>query len=57
MHGLGLFDREKIKIEYNMQRQEIKDLADKKLLEIEIYENSLRTIGHKRFIEIIRDGV
>ena len=40
-----------------MQRQEIKDLADKKILENELYEKSLTTIGHKRFIELVRQGV
>jgi tryptophan halogenase len=57
MHGLGLFDQEKIKTEYDMQRQEIKDLADKKLLEIDLYEKSLKTVNHKRFIELIRQGI
>jgi tryptophan halogenase len=57
MHGLNLFDQDKIKIEYEMQRQEIKNLADKKLLEIELYEQSLKTISHKKFIELVRQGI
>ena len=57
MHGLNLFDQEKIKLEYEMQRQEIKNLADQKLLEIELYEKSLKTIGHKRFIELVRQEI
>jgi len=54
MHGLGLFDIEKIKLEYQMQRKEIKALADKDVLEIKAVEDSLKVVGHKRFIELIK---
>jgi hypothetical protein len=52
-----LFNREKIKEEYEMQRQEIKDFADAKILDVVKYENSLTTVGHKRFLELIRQGL
>jgi hypothetical protein len=39
-----------------MQRQEIKDLADNKILEIELYEKSVKSIEHKRFLELVRSG-
>jgi tryptophan halogenase len=54
MHGLGLFDIEKIKLEYQMQRKEIKALADKDVLEIKGAEDALKVVGHKRFIELIK---
>jgi len=57
LYGLNLFNREKIKEEYEMQRQEIKDFADAKILDIEQYEKSLTTVGHKRFLELIRQGL
>ena len=57
IYGLNLFNREKIKEEYEMQRQEIKDFADAKILDIEQYEKSLTTVGHKRFLELIRQGL
>ena len=57
LYGLNLFDREKIKEEYEMQRQEIKDFADAKILDVVKYENSLTTVGHKRFLELIRQGL
>lgn len=56
MHGLNLFNKEKITAEYEMQRQEIKDLAEQKILEIELYEKSIKPIGHKRFLELIRNN-
>jgi tryptophan halogenase len=57
LYGLNLFNREKIKEEYEMQRQEIKDFADAKILDVVKYENSLTTVGHKRFLELIRQGI
>jgi tryptophan halogenase len=57
IYGLNLFNREKIKEEYEMQRQEIKDFADAKILDVEQYEKSLTTVGHKRFLELIRQGL
>jgi flavin-dependent dehydrogenase len=57
LHGLNLFNRENIAVEYNAQRKEIKELASKALIDIELYEQSLTTISHKRFIELIRSGV
>lgn len=56
MHGLNLFDRKKIAAEYEMQRKEIKDLAEQKILEIDLYEKSIKSIGHKRFLELIREN-
>jgi hypothetical protein len=56
LHGLDLFNKDMIKKEYDIQRQEIKDLADNKILEIELYEKSVRCIGHKRFLELVRNG-
>ena len=56
LHGLDLFNKDMIKKEYNMQRQEIKDLADNKILEIELYEKSVKSVGHRRFLELVRNG-
>jgi hypothetical protein len=56
LHGLDLFNKDMIREEYNMQRQEIKDLADNKMLEIDLYEKSVKSIGHKRFLELVRNG-
>jgi flavin-dependent dehydrogenase len=56
LHGLDLFNVEMIKKEFEMQRKEIKDMADQKILEIELYEKSLKSIGHKRFLELVRNN-
>jgi flavin-dependent dehydrogenase len=57
LHGLNLFDQEKIAAEYAAQRKEIKDLAAQKLIDIDLYEKSLTTIEHKRFVELVRAGL
>jgi hypothetical protein len=57
MHGLGLFDQEKIKTEYEMQRSEIKNLAEEEFLANKNYEQTVETLGHKRFLEVIRNNL
>jgi len=57
MHGLKLFNSKKILEEFEMQHPEIKKLAKTGLEEIRIYESVIKTIGHKRYIDLLKEYV
>lgn len=53
--GLNLFDIEKIKEEYEMQRKEIKNLAARTYEQVIGNEQQAESISHKKFLELIRN--
>jgi tryptophan halogenase len=53
--GLDLFDREKIKQEYDMMHHDIKNVAENFIRETRTLEKMNPTVGHKEFISIIRN--
>lgn len=53
--GLKLFDVEKIREEFLMQRAEIRKLADDTYAEVIENEKKAESIGHKKFLELIRN--
>jgi tryptophan halogenase len=53
--GLDLFDREKIKQEYEMMHHDIKNIAEKFIRETRTFEKMNPSIGHKEFISRIRN--
>ena len=52
--GLGLFDRESIKKEYDSIPPHFKEDADKKIKDFSDYINNNPTITHKKFLERVR---
>lgn len=54
MHGLGLFDTEKIKEQYEMLPQNQKDLAQRVVNDSEYSRSNYRTIPHKEIIRLVR---
>jgi hypothetical protein len=53
--GLDLFDREKIKQEYDMMHHDIKNAAENFIRETRTFEKINPSIGHKEFISTIRN--
>ena len=53
--GLDLFDREKIKQEYEMMHHDIKNIAENFIRETRTFEKMNPSIGHKEFISTIRN--
>jgi tryptophan halogenase len=53
--GLDLFDREKIKQEYDMMHHDIKNIAENFIRETRTLEKMNPTVGHKEFISSIRN--
>jgi hypothetical protein len=53
--GLDLFDREKIKQEYDMMHHDIKNIAENFIRETRTLEKMNPTVGHKEFISLIRN--
>jgi flavin-dependent dehydrogenase len=53
--GLGLFDREKIKQEYDMMHHDIKNIAENFIRETRTLEKMNPTVSHKEFISVIRN--
>lgn len=53
--GLDLFDREKIKQEYDMMHHDIKNVAENFIRETRTFEKMNPSIGHKEFISTIRN--
>jgi tryptophan halogenase len=52
--GLGLFNQNSIKKEYNLLNQTIKNFADKTLLDYKNIEKNSKYIGHKQYIHLTR---
>jgi flavin-dependent dehydrogenase len=55
MHGLGMFNHHAIKAEFDSLPTEIKNNADRILLEEFNYINSIKTISHKEYLALIRN--
>lgn len=53
--GLELFDREKIKNEYDSMNPKIKEIAENFIRERKTFEKTQPTVGHKEFISYIRN--
>ena len=53
--GLDLFDREKIKQEYDMMHHDIKNVAENFIRETRTFEKMNPTVSHKEFISAIRN--
>jgi hypothetical protein len=53
--GLDLFDREKIKQEYDMMHHDIKNIAENFIRETRTLEKMNPTVSHKEFISVIRN--
>jgi tryptophan halogenase len=54
MHGLGLFNIEKIKEQYEMLPQSQKELAQRVVNDSEYSRSNYRTIPHKEIIRLVR---
>jgi tryptophan halogenase len=57
MEGLDLFDRESIRKEFESHHQLARVYADQAIEKYHEYENSVVSVKHKKFIQIIRDYV
>jgi hypothetical protein len=55
MHGLGLFDQESIKREYDMMHPLIKENADQIINNETEFLKETQEITHKMMISVIRD--
>lgn len=55
MHGLNLFDRNSIKYEYESHSKSIKAQAERIISDFLYANNSLNTISHKEFLNLIRN--
>jgi len=56
LHGLGLFNSDSIKKEYNALESSLHDHADKLLTNIRHYEKTMPSITHKEYIKKIRES-
>ena len=56
LHGLGLFNADSIKKEYNALESSLHDHADKLLTNIRLYEKTMPSISHKEYIKKIRES-
>ncbi len=57
MHGLDLFNKDNIKIEYDMQREEIKLKALEVIKKMNNLEKEIRFLSHKKFLDFVRANV
>jgi hypothetical protein len=55
MHGLDMFNQESIKTEYESLPSAIKNRADTILIEEFNYINSIKTIPHKEYLNLVRN--
>jgi flavin-dependent dehydrogenase len=55
MNGLGLFDSDQINNEFIMQHQNVQFETQRVFQENQRYEQNIKTISHKKFIELIRE--
>jgi hypothetical protein len=55
MNGLGLFDSDQINNEFMMQHKDIQFETKRALQENHRYEQNIKTVSHKKFIELIRE--
>jgi len=55
MHGLNMFDRNSIKLEYEAKQSWIHESANNIIAEQVSNENIVKTIGHKNFIKIVKE--
>ena len=56
LHGLGMFNIEKIKEEYETFPDQLKEFADKVRYNLSLEWNSVDNyVGHKEYIEIVKN--